>query len=115
MPLPPLRRTEAETQLSRYCETRIPEHVRDQIKLSYSFRGNDVTLIEERPRWDDSEAEWTNQPVALFRFDPKKEVWNLKWRRANGRWEPCDWFRGSKRFKRALEEVERDPYCTFWG
>ncbi|MCP4896755.1 MAG: DUF3024 domain-containing protein [bacterium] len=110
-----IKRAEAERDLRLFCETFVPLEVRDQLRYTFSIRGNDITLFEERPPWDGSKGEWTQVTVARFRYDPEDNVWLLRWQRANGRWLPCDWFPGTARFREALEEVKRDPHGTFFG
>lgn len=33
----------------RFCQTRIPEHARDQVRLEADVRGRSITLVECRP------------------------------------------------------------------
>ncbi len=54
-----------------FCKNRIPLHARDQIKLLYKIRGNDVNIIESRPHWQDSTT-WTEMPIAKIRYLPQK-------------------------------------------
>lgn len=65
-----------EKILSTYIEAKIPKHVRNQIRLNYKFRGNSVTLNEERPAYM-SEV-WVELPIAQFRFEENK--WKIYWR-----------------------------------
>jgi len=44
---------QVETVLRAFCERRVPPEVRDKVRLTYDFRGNAVTLYEDRPRWKD--------------------------------------------------------------
>lgn len=47
MALPVLTKRLVEIKLGVYCEKRIPHHIRDQVRLSYTIRGDSVTLNEE--------------------------------------------------------------------
>ena len=49
MPLPKLIHKQVDVILSEFCRTQVPFALRDEIRLSYQFRGNSVTLIEQRP------------------------------------------------------------------
>ena len=70
MGLPTLVKQLVEAKLTKYCENRVPEHVRDQIKIVYKIRGDKVTLFESRPFFRDP-RKWTETPVVQFRFDKK--------------------------------------------
>ena len=62
---------QAETRLRAFCERRVPVEVRDKVNLTYEFRGNSVTLIENRP-WFRDPGKWIAMSIAQFRFDLKK-------------------------------------------
>ena len=47
MALPEFIKVHAVKKLDEYC-SQVPEHVKNQLKHTYSIRGNDVTLFEER-------------------------------------------------------------------
>ncbi len=116
MALPEIKRAEAERDLRKYCaeNPRRPEY-RDQIRYTFKFRGNDVTLFEERPPWDGRGTEWTKMSIARFRYEPECNGWSVSWQRANGRWLYCDWIGETARFGEALDEVIRDVHGTFFG
>lgn len=60
MGLPALIKEQVENTLLRYCEVRIPAHVRDRVRLSFKFRGNSVTLFEQRPAFHKPQNGWTS-------------------------------------------------------
>ena len=45
--LPPRVRQAVEGWLSRFCEERVPEHVRDRVRLTFKVRGQSVTLSRQ--------------------------------------------------------------------
>jgi hypothetical protein len=49
-----------------FCENRIPPHVRNEIKLIFKIRGNDVNIIESRPHWQNKNI-WTEMLIAKIR------------------------------------------------
>jgi hypothetical protein len=114
MPLPPDVRDKVETRLERYCEARIPERVRHQLRLTYRIRGNLVTLVEERPSIFDPEK-WTHVVVAQFRFRPEDSNWLLYWADRNSRWHEYGDLEPSIDLDELLGEVDRDPTGIFWG
>ena len=65
MPIPPALKASVDHELTAYCEEKIPERVRDRVRLTHAWDGNKVTLIEQRPRWNDLNI-WTESPIAQF-------------------------------------------------
>jgi hypothetical protein len=76
MPLPPLIRQLVDIKLSKYCENKFPSQFQNKIKLFYKIRGNNVTLVESRPYWNDP-SEWSELKVAQFRYDTNDKDWSL--------------------------------------
>ena len=68
MAVPDDIRIKIEDALREFCERRVPEHVRDKVRLNFTIRGNTVLLFEERPRWNNP-SEWINLKIAQLRFD----------------------------------------------
>ncbi len=115
MALPEIVKRKVESVLSTYCDDKIPGHVKDKIRLEFSFRGNNVTLVERRPHFLDPKAEWTSSKVAQFRFNPDKVKWKLFCSDRNGKWHA---YLGPGRYnnlERLIGEVEDDPTGIFWG
>ena len=69
-----------------FCQEKIPDHLRSQIKVFYEVRGYDVKIIESRPDFMRNH-EWTETPIARLKYDPDTFVWQLYWMRASGKWE----------------------------
>lgn len=112
--LPPLTRQAIDARLNRYCEERIPEHVRDQIRLLFKVRGLSVTLYESRPLWNDP-SQWADQKIAQFRYDLETGAWTLYCADRNGRWHRYTQQAPSKELDDLLQEIERDSTGIFWG
>jgi hypothetical protein len=72
--------------VGEYCDNKIPQHVKNQIKLFYKLRGYDVKIIETRPLFI-HKSEWTEHPIARMKYDPESMKWQLFWGRASGRCE----------------------------
>jgi len=102
-------------KLDAYC-SQVPEHVKNRLKHSYSIRGNDVVLYEERLMMPDK---WSKMPVAKFKYDPEKNNWSLWWSDSKDKWH--DYYKEIKRsknpgtFDALLEEIENDSMGIFWG
>jgi hypothetical protein len=100
--------------VAEFCDGRVPPDVRDQIKLLYKIRGNDVNIIESRPHWQDNNI-WTEMPIAKIRYLPKKMLWQLLWIKANGKWQKYPELEPCKDLKKVINEIDKDPHYAFWG
>jgi len=114
MALPELVKALVEKKLGDYCEEKIPEWVRDKVKINFKLRGNSVTLVENRPFYMDPNK-WTESVVAQFRYNPHSGMWTLYCADRNGRWHLYDYAKPSKNFDAMLEAVEKDRTGIFWG
>ena len=100
--------------VGHFCDTRIPPHAQDQIKMFYRINGNDVIIFESRPYWQE-ESIWTEMPIAKIRFAPNKKTWQLFWQRANGRWLKYPDFSPTQNLAELISEIDTDPNHVFWG
>jgi hypothetical protein len=114
MAIPVLLKKRIELRLANYYEARIPQRVRDRLRLAFRFRGNSLTLFEERPVFDNP-SRWIEIVVAQFRYDPETRDWRLYWADRNSRWHPYDDLDPSPDFDVLLKEVDDDPTGIFWG
>ena len=114
MPMNELDKKRVTKLVGDFCENRIPPHARDQIKLLYKIRGNDVNIIESRPHWQDNTT-WTEMPIAKIRYLPKDMSWQLLWARANGKWQKYPDLQPCKDLSKIIEEIDNDPIHVFWG
>ena len=95
--LPKTEKALVEQSLARYCEERIPAHAREKVRMTYRWRGNAATLIEERPYFQDP-TRWT-----LYCAD------------RNSHWHLYDEVKPAASIQTLLDEVSRDPTGIFWG
>jgi hypothetical protein len=114
MPLPPLVKQLIEKKLTAYCQRKIPAHLHNEIRLNFKFRGNTVTLYESRPAFRMPD-QWSEIPVAQFRYDPQDNLWTLYCADRNSRWHPDMEIDPVKDFDLLLQEVDRDPTGIYWG
>jgi hypothetical protein len=55
-------------RVRRWCEQRVPEHVRHQVRVECEVAARHLTIVECRPAWRaDLGPEWTSNPVAHLR------------------------------------------------
>lgn len=107
----------ATAAVEAFCKARIPEDLRDEIRLEVSRRGRSITINERRPPWDPGRAgeEWTSSPVAQLRQDPAPGTWSLYYPDRNGRWWPYEGIGPTGAVDSLLAEIDRDPTGIFWG
>jgi hypothetical protein len=103
-----------EHRLTKHCHDRVPEHARQQVRLSYRIRGNYVTLMEHRPDFWEPDR-WVDIPVAQFRFRPEGSRWYLYYPDRNVRWHKYYDLDPSEDLDDLLREVDEDPTGIFWG
>jgi hypothetical protein len=97
-----------------FCEEKIPDHLRSQIKVFYEVRGYDVKIIESRPDFMRN-YEWTETPIARLKYDPDIFCWQLYWMRASGRWERYAELKPTNHLQLLVDEIKGDPDGVFWG
>lgn len=114
MTIPPIQKLLAQKQLNKFCVTRIPEEIKDEIQLKYTIEKNIVTLIETRPLWNDS-SRWSELSVAIMMFDKEGMTWQLYWIRGNGKKELYSDLKPQKDLQKCIDEIDEDPLYTFWG
>jgi len=85
MALPELARKPIETKLTGYCDRRIPPHVRDQLRMNFVIRGDNVTISEVRIAFS-KPATWVTIPIAQLRFTEHSGDWSLYCPDRNSRW-----------------------------
>ncbi len=115
MPLPAAAKNAVAKKLDAFLAKRIPPHVADKIRLSYTFRGNTVTIWENRVPWTPTMTEWSKSAVAQLRYNPKVQTWMLYWRDRNGKWHEDEGLAPVKSLDRILAELDRDPTRIYWG
>jgi hypothetical protein len=103
-------------RVQRWCRARVPEHVRDQVRVEVDVAARHVTIVECRPPWRaDTGAEWTRFPIARLRYTKATKSWSLYWRDRNLRFHEYDRVPASQSVEDLLAEVDRDPTAIFWG
>jgi hypothetical protein len=111
VPAPP------ETDLARirrYCRTRVPARLRDQVRIEAQVRGSSVTVFDRRPPWHPDLTEWSKVSVAQLRYSEGTHHWSLYWADRNGRWHRYPGLQPGT-VGEMLEEIEGDPTGIFWG
>lgn len=114
MALSEFEKKRIEKIFTDYCQSKIPPHVRDKIRIEFQIRGDEVSLFECRAPWR-GEGEWTSMKVARFKKDHKTETWLLYWADRNDRWKPYPPLPYHRDIEKLLAEVEKNETGAFWG
>ncbi|KOP67241.1 hypothetical protein AMS62_19805 [Bacillus sp. FJAT-18019] len=97
--------------MDNYTKNKTPKHLQNQLKLNYKIRGNNITLIEERPAF--MSDQWVQLDVAQFRLDQGK--WKIYWRDSKKKWHFIDDIQPDEDFEKQLNIVDNDNRGMFWG
>jgi hypothetical protein len=75
MAIPENLKKEVEQKITAFLQKQLPKINPDMVRLSYKFRGNTLTIFEERRSFYDpfDPDEWTPFPVAQMRYDLKEK------------------------------------------
>jgi len=114
MSLNEIERQRIKKLVGGFCKERIPDHQRCQVKVFYEVHGYDVKIIESRPCSMGSHL-WNENPIAKLQYDPDTLGWQLYSMRATGKWEKYAELKPTNRLQSLIDEIEKDPYCVFWG
>jgi hypothetical protein len=103
-------------RVDRWCRARVPDRVRDQVRVEADLAVRHVTIVECRRPWrDDMGPEWTRFPIARLRYTKATGMWSLWWRDRNLRFHAYDLVAPSATVEELLAEVARDLTGIFWG
>lgn len=100
-----------EKILTEYIEEKVPKRVRNQVKLNFKFRGNNVTLVEERLAFKSDN--WVELDIAQFRFEQNN--WKVYWRDSKRKWHFVEDITPDENFEKQLKIVDKDNRGMFWG
>jgi hypothetical protein len=103
-------------RVRRWCEQRVPAHVRDQVRVECDVGLRHLTIVECRPPWrPEADPEWTRLPVARLRYTKAIRRWSLYWRDRHARFHAYDLLPPSPHVDDLLREIDSDPTAIFWG
>lgn len=103
-----------DVKVQRFCDARVPEHIRNKVRLIHRWRGNTVNLIETRPYFQDP-SRWTECPIAKFTYIPAIKKWTLYCPNRNGSFRLYGEIKPAADIQSLLDEVTHDPTHIFWG
>ena len=107
-------RKRIEKIVGTFCQNRVPERARTQLRYIYRIEGQNVFLSEDRPRWDNPD-EWLALDFAKLTYVKSRKIWKLYWMRASGRWERYEPCRKDKHLENLITVIGEDQYGCFFG
>jgi Protein of unknown function (DUF3024) len=116
MALPADVRQAALSQVEQFCNERVPEDLRAQVRLEHGVRGNAITIVERRPPWSELVGpEWTTTHIAQLRYDENGRRWSLYCRDSRERWWLYDDAEPAADVGPLLAAIDEDATGIFWG
>jgi hypothetical protein len=110
---PPIIEMKAAVKLlSEFWARRVSEGLGNAIRLSFSVRGNVLTLIDGGPTVF-NEHELHYRRIAQFRFDASKRFWSLYHVDRHGKWHQYE-CNPTKNLEELINHVDEDPMGVFW-
>ncbi len=105
-----------ESTIKQYVESIRPEseEIRAEIDFGYSYDGKIIEIYEIVPLWNNPTKK-QNIPFAKIRFYKSKQLWNLYWMRASGKWELYEPFSKSTHLAKIIEVIKADKHSCFFG
>ena len=106
----------SESTIKRYVESLRSDNpeIRAQLDFGYSYDGKFAILYEIRPVWNNPE-EIQHIEFAKIRFYKSRQLWNLDWMRASGKWELYEPFPESTHLEKIIEVIKEDKHGCFYG
>ncbi len=114
MALPEFTKTMVESRLTAYCKKAVPPQFQDEMKMGFSFRGNSVTVFEER-LFPFHTREWTKLTIAQFQMDATTAERTLYWADRNNKRLHYPDLPLTKDFDKVLHMIDSDTHECFWG
>ena len=109
-----LELAQIEDVVGGYCKSISPEHISDQLTITYDIDGHAVTIWENRRCWDD-ESKWMHLEVARFRYFQSRNEWTLYWMRKDLKWHIYEPAEGIHSLAGLVDVVREDQHGCFRG
>jgi hypothetical protein len=101
-------------RIDLWCLERVPEHLRDRLRVEADVTPRHVTIVEVQPPWD-GQGEWTRSPVVRLHYTASTERWTLFWRDQDLEFHAYPRSGPVKTVGTLLGHIARDEDGIFWG
>ena len=112
--LPDIQRARVDSLLGPICQPHPDPQIAAEVRRGYRFEGADAVLFEGQPSFLKPEV-WHERPIAKFRFNKSRGVWQLFCMFRDLKWRAYEPLRESADLAQLVSEVQRDPTGIFWG
>jgi hypothetical protein len=103
-------------RVQRWCDQRVPAHVRDKVRVELDVADRHLTIVECRPPWPATAGqEWMRSPVARLRYTKSRREWTLYYSDRNNTFRLYNQVEPTPSVQTLLEEISADPTALFWG
>jgi hypothetical protein len=97
-----------------WAHRRPPLHVRDQLSEGQRIEGLSIELFFNRTLLN-REGKVIEEAIAKLKFIRSKDLWQILWKRADGKWHSYPPFPEAPSLSEALAIVHADPNGCFFG
>lgn len=104
----------AEIEDIIWSKHRPPLRLRDQVREGQRISGYAIELFFSRPLWDNRD-EHIEESIAKIKYVKKHDHWRLYWQRADLKWHAYPKLPIANSLSQALQAIDADEYCCFWG
>ncbi|MFZ0229114.1 MAG: DUF3024 domain-containing protein [Mycobacterium sp.] len=95
---------------------RVPEHVRDEIRVECDAAPRHLTICECRPPWrEDFGPDWTRFPIARLHYTKTTGLCTLYWRDRNLKYHRYQPLEPSLQIQDLLDYLDSGADPIFWG
>ncbi|MNM89377.1 hypothetical protein D3C81_1016070 [compost metagenome] len=99
-----------EKILDNYIDKKIPRHLKSEYAIIYKFRGNTITLSQDRPSYMPGQR--VELPIAQFRNDENK--WKVYWMDSKDKWHFVEDIKPIEDFEKQLQMIDKDEFGYMW-
>ena len=100
-------------KVKRWCHDRVPDRVKDQVRIEVTTRGRSISIHECRPVWRGTPGEWTRMPIAQLPYEGDG-TWTLYFGDRNDRWTMYFDLDSHQPVDVIIDELETDLTSLFW-
>jgi hypothetical protein len=99
-----------EKLLDNYIEQKIPEHLKTEFRILYKFRGETITLSQDRPSYRPGHR--VELTIAQFRYVDSK--WEVYWKDSKDKWHFVEDIKPIEDFEKQLKTIDKNEYGYMW-
>ena len=97
-----------------WAKRRPPLHLRDKVREGQRLAGHEIELFLVRPLFFDPTRK-VESSIAKTRYVGTRKIWQVFWKRADGKWHRYKPRPGVRSLQAFLKLVDEDEYGCFWG